>query len=84
MDKKIKEIVVQKDFAYLYLNKDFYPKELIVDTIKVYREFFKSEIKEIGDYFVLKIVSVDSDYSDEILANEFANYLLSEMNRTKK
>lgn len=84
MDKKIKEIVVQKDFAYLYLNKDFYPKELIIDTIKVYREFFKSEIKEIGDYFVLKIVSIDSDYSDEILANEFANYLLSEMNRTKK
>jgi len=75
------KIVVQKDFAYLYLNKDFYQEDIIWGVLPVYQDFFETKIQVFGNYYVLKIKSKEEDYSNELLANEFANYLISEMHR---
>lgn len=73
------KIVVQKDFAYLYLNKEFYKEEIIKQALLTYQDFFKQELKTLGNYHILKIQTKEQEYSNELLANEFANYLIGEM-----
>jgi len=75
------KIVVQKDFAYLYLNKEFYQEDVILDVLPIYYDFFETKIQVFGNYYVLKIKSKEEEYSNELLANEFANYLISEMHK---
>ena len=73
----MKKIVLKDDFAFIYLNKLFYTKELILDTIGEYKDFFKASITEVGKYIVLKIEKVNDDYPLEVLAKEYLNLLLS-------
>ena len=49
------KIVVQKDFVYLYLNKEFYEEDVILRVMHVYYDFFETTIKILGNYYVLKI-----------------------------
>ena len=75
----MKKIVVQKDFTYLYLNKEFYEEDIIRQALPTYNDFFKQELKTLGNYHILKIETKEQEYSNELLANEFANYLIGEM-----
>lgn len=75
MDK----IIVQKDFVYLYLSKEFYDEKTIKSSLSEYVDFFNYDFKMLGDYFVLKIQTKLKEYSNELLANEFSNYLIGEM-----
>ncbi len=73
----MKKIVLKDDFAFVYLNKLFYTKEFILDTIKDYKDFFKASITDVGKYVVLKIEKINDDYSLEVLVKEYLNLLLS-------
>ncbi len=73
----MKKIVFKDNFAFIYLNKKFYKKYNIINTLEIYNEFFKSSISEIGNYITIKIEKINNDYSLNILAKEFANYLIS-------
>ena len=73
----MKKIVLKDDFAFVYLNKLFYTKELILDTINDYKDFFNASISEVGKYVVLKIEKKNDDYSLDVLAKEYLNLLLS-------
>ncbi len=74
----MKKIVLKDNFAYVYLNMNFYSKDKILQTLNVYKEFFKSSITELGKYFVVKIEKLDENFSLEQLSKEFANYLLAQ------
>ena len=79
----MKTLVLQNDFAYLYLNRAFYRKELIMDTFETYKEFLKANIKEMGKYFVVKLNLVDNNFTIEVLSREFLNYLIAKEYETK-
>jgi len=74
----MKKIVFNKDFAFLYLNKNFYDENLIKKTIEIYSEFISFSFGELGKYIVLKVKQLDFEHSFEVLVREFLNYLLSE------
>ncbi len=73
----MKKLVVKKDFAFIYMNKSFYEKEIILDSIKDYNEFAAITIADLGKYFVLKISSKSNEYTPEEISNEFLNYTLA-------
>jgi hypothetical protein len=73
----MKQLVLKDNFAYLYLNVNFYSTEKILNTLVVYKEFFKPSTSELGKYFVVKIEKLDENFSLEELAREFLNYLIS-------
>ena len=75
----MKKIVITKDFVFLYLHKDFYDENLILKTLPIYSDFFEAKVKSLGSYNILTIKSKDAEFSNELLANEFANYLIGEM-----
>lgn len=72
------KLVLKDGFAFVYLNKNFYSKESILNTLKVYQEFFNAKLTEIGKYFTIKIEKINDDYSIETLAREFSNYLIAQ------
>jgi len=83
----MKKIVINKDFAFIYLNPNFYNKESILTTINQYKDFINSSISQLGKYYVVKIERKTNDYSLETLANEISNYILSiefELNQSNK
>lgn len=73
MDK----IVLKDDFAFLYLSKELYSRELISATLLNYKEFANFELKELGKYFTLKITN-PKEYTLKTIAKEFNNFLLAE------
>ena len=73
----MKKIVLKDNFAFIYLNKNIYSKESILEAIEIYKEFFKSSITQLGDYTTVKIEPIDTEYEIQVLANEFSNYILS-------
>ncbi len=73
----MKKIVIQNNFAYLYLNSNFYEKNSILNTIRIYSDFLKFNFKKIGNYYVVKMELIDNNFSISKLINEFINYLLS-------
>ncbi len=75
----MKEIVFQSNFAYLYLNKNIYTKNTILDTIKEYSDFILVKFGELGKYYTLRVESKTKDYELNILAYEFLNYLLNNL-----
>lgn len=79
----MKKLVLKEDFAFIYLNKSFYTKELIIKTLSIYKEFFNSSINELGKYIVLKLELVDTSFKIEELSREYLNYLLSEQYQKK-
>lgn len=80
----MKKIIIKDDFAFIYLNKNFYKKELIINTFKTYEEFFTATITKLGKYYIIKIQKINNDYELDILANEFLNFILSEEYQNKK
>jgi len=74
------KIIIKDNFAFLYLNKSFYDKKSIIDTIEIYTEFFKAKTEETEKYFIIKIEKINNEFSIENLVNEFLNYLLSVQN----
>ncbi len=75
----MKEIVFQSNFAYLYLNKNIYTKNTILDTIKEYSDFILVKFGELGKYYTLRVENKTKDYELNILAFEFLNYLLNNL-----
>ena len=72
----MKKIVLKEGFAFLYLNKNFYNKENILESLKEYKDFFKGHFTDLGKYFIIKVENT-SDYETKTLAEEFANFLIS-------
>jgi len=91
--KTMKKIIIKNNIAFIYLNNNFYDKDIILKTIKVYENFFKTKINETKKYYLLKIEkninsnennknkikneNNNKNYSLEFLTFEFLNYLLS-------
>ena len=74
----MKKIVIKDNFAFVYLNSNFYTKASIISALDVYKDFFKANLAEnLGKYSVVKIEKINDDFSLEELANEFLNYVLS-------
>lgn len=74
----MKRIIVKDDFAFLYLNRSFYIRRNIEETIRVYGDFVISKTTEIGDkYFIVKLKLKTSNYSLDKISREFLNYTLS-------
>lgn len=73
----MKRIVFKDDFAFIYLNKKFYTRNNILNTIEIYKEFFQASITELGNYTTIKIEQINSDHTIETLAKEFSNYLIA-------
>lgn len=72
----MKKIVFKEDFALLYLNKEFYKKKHITDSIKTYKDFLKGKISEMGNYFVIKVEPI-SKTELETASYELLNYILA-------
>lgn len=70
-------IVLQDNFAYIYLDVDFYNENNILKTISVYVDFMDAQVKKFGKYNVVKIIPKTDEFSLDILTREFSNYLLS-------
>lgn len=77
----MKKIVIQENFAFVYLNSNFYTKKSITVALEVYKDFFKGYLSQLGKYNVVKIEKLNNDFTLEQLANEFLNYVLSEENK---
>ncbi len=74
----MKKIVYQENFAFIYLNTEFYNKQKINQAISNYTDFIEHSLGELGKYFVLKISLKNDDYTLKKLAEEISNYILSE------
>ena len=74
----MKKIVYQENFAFIYLNTEFYNKQKIKTAISNYKDFIEYNLGELGKYFVLKISLKTNDYTLKTLAEEISNYILSE------
>lgn len=73
----MKKIVIKDNFAFIYLNSNFYNKEVIIMTIDIYKDFFKAQISQIGKYYIIKIEKINLDFTLENISNEFLNYILA-------
>lgn len=71
----MKNIVLKDGFAFVYLSKELYRKDLIKKAIDAYNEHMDSDSKEMGSYTVIRIEK-KSGHSIEVLAREFMNYVL--------
>lgn len=71
------KIVIKEGFGFVYLNRNFYDKSVVLNTLVVYEEFFRSSLSEIGNYFVVRVDRIDESYSVEELLREFSNYLIN-------
>lgn len=74
----MKKIVLKDNFAFIYLNKNFYTKANILTTLELYKEFFKASLTELGNYTTVKIENTNKDHTLKTLANEFSNYLIAQ------
>jgi hypothetical protein len=74
----MKKIVYQENFAFIYLNTEFYNKKKIEIAISNYKDFVEHNLGELGKYFVLKISLKTNDFKLQKLAEEISNYILSE------
>jgi hypothetical protein len=79
----MKKIVYQKEFAFIYLNTEFYNKQKIEIAISNYTDFVTHTIGELGKYLVVKISLKNNDHTLKTLAQEISNYILSEEYQTK-
>jgi hypothetical protein len=79
----MKKIVYQKEFAFIYLNTEFYNKQKIEIAISNYTDFITHTIGKLGKYLVVKISLKNNDYTLKTLAEEISNYILSEEYQTK-
>ncbi len=77
----MKKIIIKNNFAFLYLNKKFYDLKIINNTLKIYKDFFKSKIIETKMYNIVKIKKINNEFDLKTLSNEFLNYLLSQNNK---
>ena len=74
----MKKIVYQENFAFIYLNTQFYNKQKIKAAISNYNDFVEHSLGELGKYFVLKISLKNNDHTLKTLAEEISNFILSE------
>jgi hypothetical protein len=74
----MKKIVYQENFAFIYLNTEFYNKQKIETAISNYTDFVQFNLGELGKYFVLKISLKNNDYTLKTLSEEISNFILSE------
>ncbi len=79
----MKKIVYQKEFAFIYLTKEFYTQNQIQKAILTYSDFVTYNLGELGKYLVLKISLINNDYTLQKLAEEISNYILSEEYQNK-
>jgi dTDP-4-dehydrorhamnose 3,5-epimerase-like enzyme len=74
----MKSFILKDKSEVIYLNKKFYNKESIKECVKIYKDFIEFKFEESEKYVRIKIKSKDKDkYSNNLLAYEFLNYLLS-------
>ena len=73
----MKKIVFKDKFAFIYLNKSFYQKNNILNTLEIYKDVVKCSMTQLGDYVTIKIERIKENYSLNILAKEFVNYLIA-------
>ena len=79
----MKKIVYQKEFAFIYLTKEFYNKNQIDKAVSNYTDFVTHSLGELGKYLVLKISLKNDDYTLKTLAEEISNFILSEEYQNK-
>jgi hypothetical protein len=74
----VKDIVFKEGFAFIYLNKGFYIKDTIFNSLNGYSDFLDYLYMDDENYHILKVSSKDDEYKLDYLCNEFLNYLVSE------
>lgn len=70
--------VIKDNFAFLYLNKEFYDKEPILISLKEFNEIIKSEVSQVGKYYIIKISLINNKFKIEQIINEITNYIMGE------
>lgn len=73
----MRRIVIEGDFLFLYLNRNFYTEETIMMTIKTYKDFLDVLYSKVGKYDVLRLRRKNSSYDLETLGRELGNYLMA-------
>jgi len=61
-------------------NKNIYKKEAIQKTKEAYKDLAKIDLIESDEYFIIKVESIDK-IQEDVLLNEFNNYLIYEMKK---
>lgn len=72
----MKQLVVQENFAFIYLNTTIYSQNSIKTTLNAFREFIIPSLTSLGNYTVVKYELLTSHYTLEEIGNELLNYIL--------
>lgn len=68
-------LILKKDFSFLYLNKSIYEKKYINNSIEDFNDFISFSLNQTNKYYILKIEKKKQEYEIEELTFEFLNYL---------
>jgi hypothetical protein len=62
------------------INKNIYKEKGLKNTIKCYKHLVKIDLREEGDYFVVKMIDMGRGV-EKVIKDEFCNYLLFETSK---